>query len=192
MGARAPRASFLTVAPNCQGIDGWRQGDTHASLDPQLPGGPSSGTLSVPYPPGGGSTSLRVIAASITQSLTPTRCAGVGASLSHKMLYHNKPVDFASQESAQERRIVTQRYAAIRLTGGAEHIRMRKHPIPTKHPATVDRDKANGANAVEKSLAQCEIVNVGRRWPLPLRVDVSWIVQVITQAGMSFQPVSIG
>ena len=87
---------------------------------------------------------------------------------------------------------MTERYAAIGLTGGTEHVRMRKHPIPTKHLAIVDREKTNGTNAVKKSLAQGEILNIGRRRPLPLRIDITRIVQVAAQAGMSFQPASVG
>jgi hypothetical protein len=69
------------------------------------------------------------------------------------MLNDNKPVDLATQVGIQERRIVTEGDAAIRLTAGTEHVRMRKYPIPTKHLAILSGDKTNGTNAVKKSLA---------------------------------------
>jgi hypothetical protein len=66
----------------------------------------------------------------------------------------DEPVDFTLQERVQERRIVAERDAAIRLTAGTEHIGMRQDPISAKHFSIVDRDKANGPNAVEEPLAQ--------------------------------------
>lgn len=46
-------------------------------------------------------------------TLTPACRAGLGASHGREMLYDDKPVDLALQEGVQERRVVTERHAAI-------------------------------------------------------------------------------
>jgi len=86
-------------------------------------------------------------------TLTPARGAGLGANRGRETLDDDKPFDLALQEGVQERRIVTERHAAIRLTAGTEHVSMRQDAIPPKHLAVIDREQTNGTNAVKKLLA---------------------------------------
>src|SRR5258708_31701877 len=108
------------------------------------------------------------------------------------MLDDNKAIDFAPQEGGQEGGVVTEGHATIRLAVGTEHIRMCKHPIATKHLAVVDRNKANGTDTMKTPLAQREVIDIRRRCPPTLHVDIAGIVHIAAEAGMRFQPVSVG
>jgi len=94
-----------------------------------------------------------------------------------KMLDDNKAVDFAAQEGVEEGAIVTEGHASIRLAVGTEHVRMCKQPIATKHVATADRNKTDGANAVKKLLAQREVIDIWWRCPPILLAHIAWVVE---------------
>ena len=68
---------------------------------------------------------------------------------------------------------------------------MGKHPVATKHFAVVNRDETDGTNAVKKLLAQREVIDIRRRWPPPLGVDLTGVVHQVAEAGMGFQPGSV-
>jgi hypothetical protein len=122
----------------------------------------------------------------------PSRgCLGVRDG--RKMLDDNKAIDFAPQEGVQEGGVVAEGHATIRLAVGTEHVRMCKHAIATKHLAVVDRNKANGTDTMKTPLAHREVIDLRRRCPPPtLHVDIAGIVHIAAEAGMPFQPVSVG
>src|ERR1700722_14758447 len=99
------------------------------------------------------------------------------------MLDDNKAMDVAPQEGVQEGGIVTEGQATIRLAVGTEHVRMCKHPIATKHLAAVDRKKANGPDTLKNPLAQRQVIDIRRRCPPTLHVDIAGIVHIAAEAG---------
>jgi hypothetical protein len=61
---------------------------------------------------------------------------------------HNKrQADPASGDHREAEQSWLQGHASGRLDVGAEHVRMRKNPIATKHLAVVDRDETDGMNS---------------------------------------------
>jgi hypothetical protein len=78
------------------------------------------------------------------------------------MFDDNNALDFTLQESVQEHGIVAEGYTSIRLSAGAEHIRMCEHPIATKHVATSDRYETKGTNAMKILLTQREVIDADR------------------------------
>jgi len=75
------------------------------------------------------------------------------------MVDYDEALDFPPQESAQKGRIVAEGHTALRLTVRAMHVRMRKHAIPAKHLALVERNEPDGANSVEKLLPQHQLIH---------------------------------
>ena len=69
---------------------------------------------------------------------------------------------------------------------------MRQDAGAAVHLAVADRSQANGANAVKQALAHAEVVDVRRRRPLHPHVDVAGVVHAPAEAGMGFQPASVG
>src|SRR5260370_1740561 len=114
---------------------------------------------------------------------------------------HGEARDFASKVRVQELGIVAKRHAAVRLAVRAQHVGVGEDAVAAVHPAPVDGIEANGANAMKQSLAQSEMVHVGRLCPpLPrchwprlaieaprpgLASDRPPLRQVTTLAGMS-------
>ncbi len=81
------------------------------------------------------------------------------------MVDDHEAVYFTLQVGVQERGVVAEGDAPIRLAVGTEHVSMCEHPFATKHLAVVDRIKADGTNAVKQLLAQREIIDIRRRRP---------------------------
>src|SRR5882672_321066 len=68
---------------------------------------------------------------------------------------------------------------------------MRQYAVAAVHLGAVARNKPDGANAVEERLTQLELIDVRRRRPGAPRVHEAWIVHVVAEAGMCFQPPSV-
>src|SRR5262245_33555028 len=77
--------------------------------------------------------------------LTGTSAArsGSAARLVRKTRDDDEAVDFTLQEGAQERRIIAEDHAPIRLTARTEHVGMGKHAIAAEHIAAADRNEPN-------------------------------------------------
>ena len=92
------------------------------------------------------------------------------------MLDDDKAVDFTPQEGVQERGIIAEGHASIRLTVGSQHVGMCKYSIAAKHLAFADRNETNGANPMEGLLAQGKIVDIRRRGPSTLEAHILRVV----------------
>src|ERR1700722_18690151 len=100
-------------------------------------------------------------------------------------------VDLAPLEGMKELFVVPKRHAAERLPAWAEHIRMRQDTITAIHGVVADGIEADSLNAVEETVAQSEIVDIGRRRAAILDVDVMRVVEPLAQPGMRFHPVAV-
>ena len=69
---------------------------------------------------------------------------------------------------------------------------MGEHAVATIHPAAVDGSEADGANPVEQSLPQREIVDIRRGRSSHLHVHMAGIVLEAAEAGMGLQPAPVG
>src|SRR5215467_14769418 len=68
---------------------------------------------------------------------------------------------------------------------------MRQYAVAAVHLGAIARNKPDGANAMEERLTQLELIDVWRRRPGASRIHVAWIVHVVAEAGMCFQPPSV-
>src|SRR4029079_2068909 len=109
-----------------------------------------------------------------------------------KPLNHDKTVDLAVEVSVEERRIVGERHTSVRLAIGPQQIMVREDALAAEHVAVTGRDQANGANAVEQVLTQCQPIGIGRSWAFALDVNIAWIVHVTAKTGMCFEPAAVG
>src|SRR6266436_4584922 len=98
------------------------------------------------------------------------------ARLGRRTLDDDKAVDLTTPDGFQQRGIIAEGHTPIRLTVGTEHVRMCTYSIAAKHLAFVDRNETNGANPVEKLLAQGKIIDIRRRGPSTLDADIAGIV----------------
>src|SRR6516162_10875445 len=65
---------------------------------------------------------------------------------------------------------------------------MRQYASAAVHLGVFGGNESDSANAMEEGLAHLELINVRRRRSGHPRVHVAWIVHVVAQARMRFQP----
>jgi hypothetical protein len=100
---------------------------------------------------------------------------------------HHEALDLPVLVGAQEGVVVLDRHAAVGIAVGTQHVGMREEARAAVDAPLADRRQPQRLHAVERVLAQRQLVEVRRGRPAGLLVDVAGVVEPVAEAGMGLE-----